>query len=121
MLPKVFGGGRPFGELTTPVITSKMMDGGRPARSKEARELDLTKAVLEMAVRCWHQDPPQRPTMTEVVRLAREWSVFSLTPWNEHRNIFPAATRLLLCGLESQISQSRSSPTTSYTSAKQRM
>ena len=57
-----------------------MMDGSQPARLKEARELILTKAVWEMAVRCWHQDPPQRPTMTEVVRLAREWSVLSLTP-----------------------------------------
>ena len=80
MLPKVFGGGRPFGELTTPVITSKMMDGSQPARPKEARELNLTKAVLEMAVRCWHRDPPRRPSMMEVVRLAREWSVLSLTP-----------------------------------------
>ena len=77
ILSKVFTGGDPF---ATPVITSKMMDDSRPARLKEVRELSLTKAAWEMAVRCWHQDSPQRPTMTEVVRLAREWSVFSLTP-----------------------------------------
>ena len=80
MLPKVFTGGHPFGELTTPVITSKIINGGRPVRSQEAQELGLTDLVWEMAVRCWHQDPAQRPTMTEVVRLAREWSAFSFPP-----------------------------------------
>jgi len=80
MLPKVFTGGHPFGELTTPVITSKIMDGGRPARPQEAQGLGLTDSVWEMTVRCWRQDPPQRPTMTEVVRLAREWPVFSFFP-----------------------------------------
>ena len=83
-------GERPFGGLATPVITSKNMDGGRPACPKEGRELSLTKAVWEMAVHCWHQDPLQRPTMTEVVRQVRGWLVFSLSPWNRHHNIFPA-------------------------------
>jgi len=103
------------------VITSKIMDGSQLACPKEARELHLTKAVWEMAVRCWRQDPPQRPTMTEVIRLAREWPVFPFSPWNEHHNVLRAATRWLLRGLESRISQSRSSPTTSYPSVKPRM
>ena len=84
MLSKVFMGGHPFGELTTLVITSKIMDGGWLARPQEAQELGLTNAVWEMAVHCLHRDPPQRPTMMEVVRLAREWLVFSLSPWNRH-------------------------------------
>jgi len=80
MLLKVFTGGNPFGELTTPIITSKIIDGGQPARPQEAQELGLTDFVWEMTVRCWHQDPPQRPTMLEVVGLARERPVFSLSP-----------------------------------------
>jgi len=82
MLSKVFTGRHPFGGLTTPVITSRIMDGGRPARPQEARELGLTDSVWDMTVRCWHQDPVQRPTMTEVVGLVRRWPVFALSPWN---------------------------------------
>jgi len=72
-------GGHPFGELTTPVITSKIINGGRPARPQETQGLGLTDSVWEMTVRCWHQDPVERPMMMEVVRLARKWSVFSLS------------------------------------------
>ena len=79
MLPKVFTGRRPFSELTTPDIASKIMDGSRPARPHEAQDLGLTDSVWDMVVRCWHQDPAQRPTMTEVVGLAREWPVLSLS------------------------------------------
>ena len=55
------------------------MGGDRPARPQEAQEQGLTDSVWDMTVHCWHQDPPQRPTMTEVVRLVREWPVFSLS------------------------------------------
>jgi len=121
MLPKVFTGGHPFSELTTPIITSKIINGGRPARPQEAQGLGLTNSVWEMTVRCWHQDPVQRPTMTEVVRLACEWPVSLLSPWNEHYDILPAATAWMLCGPESRISRSRSSLTTSYPSVKSMM
>jgi len=121
MLPKVFTGGHPFGELAIRVITSTIMNGGRPVRPKEVQGLGLTDSAWEMAVRCCHQDPFERPTMMEVVRLAREWPVFSHSTWNEHYDMLLAATRLLLCGLESRISQSRSSSTTSYPSVKSRM
>ena len=76
MLPKVFTGGHPLGELAIPVITSKIINGGRSARLQEAQGLGLTDSVWEMVVHCLHQVPIQRPTMTEVVRLARKWSVF---------------------------------------------
>ena len=108
MLPQVFTGRHPFGELTTPVIISKIMDGGRPARPQEAQGLGLTGSVWDMTVRCWHQDPVQRPTMTEVVRLTREWPVFSLFLKNQHHDMLPAATGWLHCGLESRIFRSRS-------------
>ena len=82
MLSKVFRGRHPFGELTATVITSNIVEGDRPARPHGAQEIGLTDSVWDMAVRCWHRDPVQRPTTTEVVGLAREWPVFSLSPWN---------------------------------------
>ena len=109
MLPKVFTGKHPFSEFATPVIISKIMGGERPARPQEAQERGLTDSVWDMTVRCWHQDPPQRPTMMEVARLVRKWPVFSLCPWNEHHNMLPAAIGWqLLGGQKSQMYQSRS-------------
>ena len=43
------------------------MDSHRPARPQEGQELGLTDSVWEMTVRCWDQDPAQRPMMSEVV------------------------------------------------------
>ena len=62
-----------------PATTSKIMDGKLPPRPREAQGLGLTDSVWDMMVRCWHQDPAQRPTMTEVVRLLRKWPVLSLS------------------------------------------
>jgi len=50
-----------------------IVDGSRPARPQEAQPIGLTDSVWDMTVRCWHQDPAQRPTMTEAVGLVREW------------------------------------------------
>jgi len=121
MLPQVFTGRHPFGKLIVPIITSKIVGSRRPARPQEAQELGLTDSVWGMAVRCWHQDPAQRPTMTEVVRLAREWPVFSLFLWNQHHDMLPAATGWLRCGLRSRIFRSRSWSTTFYLSVKPRI
>ena len=55
------------------------MGGGQPARPQGARELGLTDSIWDMTVRCWHQDPAQRPTMTGVVRLLRESHLSSLS------------------------------------------
>jgi len=60
-------------------ISLKIISGERPARPQEAQELGLTDSVWDMALRCWRQDPADRPTVTEVVRLLREWSVFPLS------------------------------------------
>ena len=54
-------------------VTLKIMGGEHPARPQEGKEQGLTDTVWGMAVHCWHRDPPQRPKMTEVVRLVREW------------------------------------------------
>ena len=104
MLPKVF-----MGRHATPVITSEVMGGEWSARLQEAQKIGLTTSVWEMAVQCWHRDPAQRPTMTEVVRIVREWPVFFLSPWNKYHDTFPAATGWRLLGeLDSRISQPRS-------------
>ena len=80
MLPKVFTGRHPFSEFTSPVTTSKIVGGERPARPREVQGQGLTDSVWDVTVRCWHEDPAQRPMMTEVVKLMCEWPVFSLSP-----------------------------------------
>ena len=89
MLPQVFTGRPPSSEFTTPAITSKIIDGKQPARPWEAQELGPTDSVWAMTVRCWHQDPAQRPIVTEVVRLLREWLVFSLFHGTNIMTCFP--------------------------------
>ena len=121
MSPKIFTGRPPFSEFMAPAISSKIIDGERPARPREAQGLGLTDSIWNMMVRCWDQDPAQRPTMREAVRILREWPVFSFSPWNQHRNVFPAATGWLLGGLESRIFRQRLSSTTFYPSVKPRM
>ena len=79
ILPKIFTGKPPFSESPTPVIISKIMGGERPVRPQEAQELGLADSLWNMTARCWHQDPAQRPTMTEVVGLIRELLVASLS------------------------------------------
>ena len=54
------------------------MSGERPARPQK-KEFGLTDSMWDMTVRCWHQDPAQRPAMTEVVGLLRELLVLSLS------------------------------------------
>ena len=55
------------------------MDGERPTRPQEGQELGLTDSMWDITVRCWHKDPTQRPTMTEVIELLRELLVSSLS------------------------------------------
>ena len=74
MVPQVFTGGPPFSEFTAPVIISEVINGKRPARP-----CGLADSVWDITDRCWCQNPVQRPTMTEVVRLLCEWPVFSLS------------------------------------------
>ena len=71
MPPKAFTGRAPFSEFATPATILKIIGAERPARPQEARELGLTDSMWDMTVRCWCQDPAQRPTMTEVIRLLR--------------------------------------------------
>jgi len=67
-------------------ISLKIMGGERPARPPDAQELGLTDSVWNMTCKCWRQDPARRPTVTEVVGLLREWSVFFLStePTSRH-------------------------------------
>ena len=121
MVPQAFTGRRPFSEFTAPAVNSMIIDGKQPARPQEAQGLGLMDSVWDMTVHCWSQDPAQRPTMSEVVRLLREWSVFSLSPRNYRRNVLPAATGSVLYGLKSRISQPSFSSRGFYPSVKPRM
>jgi len=66
------------------------MGGERPARPQEAQEIGLVDSLWDMTVRCWHQDPAQRPTMTEVVGLIRELLVASLSIEADLNDFFQA-------------------------------
>jgi len=83
---KVFTGRYPFSGLKETAISLKIMGGEHPARPGEAQELGLTDLVWNITLRCWRQDPAYRPTVTEVVGLLREWSVFSpsMEPKSRH-------------------------------------
>ena len=77
VLSEVFTGRHPFSEFSVPVTILKIMTGERPDRPEEP---GLTDAVWDMTLRCWDEDPVQRPTMTRVVGVIREWLVsFLLT------------------------------------------
>ena len=69
----------PFSGFTTSIIISMIMSGERPSRPQGAQELGLVDSVWDMTLRCWQQDPASRPTITEVVGLLRQQSVFSLS------------------------------------------
>ena len=75
----MFTGRPPFGRLAAPVVISKIVSGKRPDRPSGAQELGLTDSVWDTTVRCWHQEPAQRPTMMEVVGFLRELMVASLS------------------------------------------
>ena len=64
------------------------MDGERPNRPQEGQELGLTDSVWDMTVRCWDQDPVQRPAMTEVVRLLRKVLVSSFSIEDDLNDFF---------------------------------
>ena len=48
------------------------MNGDRPPRPDEARELGLTDPVWKMTESCWLQRPQDRLNASEVVDLLRE-------------------------------------------------
>lgn len=70
--------------------------GDLPALPQEAEELGPADSVWSMTARCRHLDPAQRPTMSEVVKLLREWPVFFLCPSNQHHDVLPTVTCYVL-------------------------
>ena len=77
MLFEVFTGRHPFSEFSALATISKIITGDRPDRPQEP---DLTDLMWDTTIRCWDEDPIQRPTMTRVVGILREWLVsFLLT------------------------------------------
>ena len=51
------------------------MAGERPGRPQDP---GLTDLLWDLTLRCWDQDPIQRPPMTRVVGIIREWLAFFL-------------------------------------------
>ena len=87
--PKAFTGEFPFSQfLTLAAISSKISDGIRPDRPQGAEKLGLTVSLWEMTCRCWHQDPAQRPNITEVAGLLRELSLSPLSMEADLLNFF---------------------------------
>ena len=72
------------------------MENGGPILPEKAQELGLTDSVWAMANRCWDQDPARRPTMMEVVRLLRKWSVSFLSTLDPRDDTLPAASCYIL-------------------------
>ena len=82
----MFTGRHPFSEFPALVAISKIMSGERPDRPQESSLID---SVWDTTLRCWDEDPVQRPTMTRVVGTLREWPVFFFSSRNQHHNVFP--------------------------------
>ncbi|KAF9785479.1 CNH domain-containing protein [Thelephora terrestris] len=66
---EVFTGRRPFKTFTTEVTTFKIMEGERPDRPQDPGSTD---EVWDVTLRCWDENPAQRPAMTSVVGTLRE-------------------------------------------------
>ena len=94
LLPKAFTGRPPFGEFATSIIISKIIYGERPARPQGGRKFGLTDLMWDMTIRCWHQDPAQRPMMTEVVELLRELLVLPRTVETDPRDFLQVCKTL---------------------------
>ena len=72
---KVFTGKYPFSEFSSTFAAAKIMDGERPGRPQEP---SLTDVMWDMTCSCWCQGPSERPAMTKVVGILREWPVSPL-------------------------------------------
>ena len=94
--PKVFAGRDASGEFASPVSIPEIMDNKLPTLLEKARELGLTDSVWDMTLRCWHQDSARRPTMIDVVRLLRQWSVFSFPTLNPRCDTLPVVSCYML-------------------------
>ena len=86
---QAFTGRYPFASHSEMAISLKIIRGERPARPQGAQELGLTDSIWGITCRCWRQVPAHRPTVTEVVGILRESSVFSL-PMEPHRDMLPS-------------------------------
>ena len=87
---KVFTGEPPTGQSWPRPTTPEISDGIRPDRPQGAEKLGLTDSLWEMTVRCWHEDPAQRPSITEVAGFLRKLSASPVSMDTDLRNFFEA-------------------------------
>jgi serine/threonine protein kinase len=66
---ELFTGRRPFEESRCLKVIRLILNGHRPGLPGNAEGVELTPPVWELLQSCWDQDPAQRPTMDDVVRL----------------------------------------------------
>ena len=66
---QIFKGGSPWGQATAPQIMTNIALAKRPSRPKGAEPLELTTEVWNCLTRCWHQNPEERMTISEVLAL----------------------------------------------------
>ena len=66
---EVFTGKVPFYQESNGLnVGSKILDGYRPERPRDAGGEELTDGMWELLCRCWSADPASRPTMKNVVQ-----------------------------------------------------
>jgi hypothetical protein len=75
------------------------MDGERPERPQDP---GLTDSLWSMTRDCWQQDPAQRPAITKVVGILREWLVYLLCTEPPSRLNF-ASRSYLQCAVDTNL------------------
>jgi len=63
---EVFTGQVPFHKLIESAVILRIVKGKRPLRPEGSRGLGFSDDVWGMVERCWHQEPGQRPKISEV-------------------------------------------------------
>jgi len=71
LVVEVFTGAPPFEGRTPAKAAYDIFRGDRPEMPGNAQAVGLTAEMWELLEKCWHQNPENRPTMGEVVRIWR--------------------------------------------------
>ena len=66
---QIFKGESPWGQATAREIMTKITLGKRPSRPEDAEPFGLTTEVWNCLTACWHQNPGERITISEALRL----------------------------------------------------
>ena len=71
---EIFTGKIPFDQESSEAgVVLHISRGGKPKAPANAQELGLTNEMWHLLERCWHEDPKERPSMEEVVKIWRRF------------------------------------------------